>query len=103
MSTLQKSTLEVLHHLSGREVHMKTLTYFYEHKDDETPVRHRDIHKLINGKSSAFSSHYLRSIVKFGLVEPVSSTEIYLNLGYKITVTGIKFFEMYKKIEKEIK
>lgn len=97
MSTLEKSTIDVLRHLSGDTVHLQLLIHFHEHKDK--PIKHREIHNLINGHSSAYTSHYVRSMIKFGLIYRVMSAFNEQELGYKITSQGIKFYKMYKQIE----
>lgn len=97
MSTLEKSTIDVLRHLSGDMVHIQLLIYFQEHQDK--PIKHHTIHDLINGHSSAYTSHYVRSMLKFGLIQKVMSAFNEQELGYKITSQGIKFYKMYKQIE----
>ena len=100
MTKSYKSSLDILHHLAGADIHLQLLDYFYKHQD--TIIKHRDIHKLLNGKSSSYTSHYTRAMIKFDLIYRVISPVTYNELGYRITRTGIKFFEMYRKIEKEL-
>jgi len=94
-----KSTIAILHHLAGEEVHLNLLGYFYKHKDRDAEIKHREIHKFFKGKSSSFVSHYVRAMVTFGLTIRVISPITEAELGYKISAQGIEFFEMYLKIE----
>lgn len=98
-TTLQKSTLDVLHHLSRKKIHLQLLAYFYDFKDIDPPIKHRDIQILIKSKSVQYTSQYILAMTKFQLIKRITSVINEQNLGYKITPKGIKFFEMYKEIE----
>lgn len=100
MSTLEKSTLDTLHHLAGEEIHLILLSHFYTHKD--RPVKHKEIRKFFKGKSIGYVSHYIRSMKKHKLIDNVRSAFNEQELGYKITAQGIKFFKMYKQIEEHV-
>lgn len=101
MITLQKSTFATLHHLAGDEIYLQLLAYFYKNKN-RVSIQHREIRTFFKGKTTQYVSHYLRSMIKFKLIESVSSAFNDQNLGYKITDKGIKFFELYKTIEAQV-
>lgn len=92
------STIEILHHLGGKAIHIKLLELFYQHKDNEICLRHTDVDKIIHGRTSSHITHYTRKMLQLGLIERVNSSINEQDLGYKITYTGIKFFKMFKKI-----
>jgi len=92
------SSQQILRHLGGRPTHLNLLALFYENKDNTIPLRHVEIFKFVNAKSTADATQYTRKMVNLGLIEQKKSEINQQNLGYKITYTGIKFFELYKKI-----
>lgn len=101
MRTFQKSTFGVFYHLSGNEIYLHLLAYFYKYKDD-IHIAHRKTYEFFKGKTTGHIRSKIQSMVKFELIENVTSAFNEQNLGYKITPKGIKFFEIYRTIEAHV-
>lgn len=102
MSNIAKSTISSLHLLSMDNKYLELLFFFYNKKDTLTLTRHSEIFKKFNYKSSSHISYHLKRMISHGLIEKRHSEITKEPLEYKITYTGIKFFQFYKKIEAEI-
>jgi len=99
---ISDDTLSTLHLLSMDNEYLQMLYFFYE-KQNEYPIKQRAVMKKFDYKTSTLTTYHLRKILNLQLIKKEKSAIIDMDLGYSITLKGIKFIKLFKQLQIQLK